>query len=111
MVKLFFGGFPLEFTELDIAMLVGFHGDIITIKIVRDKKTRICKGYAFLEMADQEGAERAVEALDGTKVSGRQINVKIREEKPVPPPRPNYGSRNVGGGGDFQRAKRPRKQF
>ena len=41
MVKLFFGGFPLEFTELDIAMLVGFHGDIITIKIVRyePKKT------------------------------------------------------------------------
>ena len=91
-------------------MLVGFHGDISTIKIVRDKKTRICKGYAFLEMADKEGAERAVEALDGTKVSGRQINVKIREEKPVPPPRPNYGSRNSGGV-DMQRIKRPRKQF
>jgi len=110
MVKLFFGGFPLEFTELDIAMLVGFHGDISTIKIVRDKKTRICKGYAFLEMADKEGAERAVEALDGTKVSGRQINVKIREDKPVPPPRHGYGQRNSGGG-DFQRTKRPRKQF
>src|SRR3954466_12616864 len=110
MVKLFFGGFPLEFTELDIAMLVGFHGDIITIKIVRDKKTRICKGYAFLEMADKEGAERAVEALVGTKVSGRQINVKIREDKPVPPPRQGYGQRNSVGG-DFQRAKRPRKQF
>lgn len=107
MVKLFFGGFPLDFTELDIAMLVGFHGDISTIKIVRDKKTRICKGYAFLEMVSQEGAERAIEALDGTKVQGRVINVKIREDKPVikRPFRPS------GGGGNFNREKRPRKQF
>jgi len=38
MIKIFVGGFPLDFTELDIAMLVGLHGDISTIKIVRDKK-------------------------------------------------------------------------
>jgi len=105
MVKLFFGGFPLDFTELDIAMLVGFHGDISTIKIVRDKKTRICKGYAFLEMVSQEGAERAIEALDGTKVQGRVINVKIREDKPV------IKRASFRGGGDFKREKRPRKQF
>ncbi|HEY8931280.1 MAG TPA: RNA-binding protein [Mucilaginibacter sp.] len=106
MVKLFFGGFPLDFTELDIAMLVGFHGDISTIKIVRDKKTRVCKGYAFLEMVNQEGADRAVEALDGTKVQGRVINVKIREDKPVIK-RPSFRP----AGGDFKREKRPRRQF
>ncbi|HVW97005.1 MAG TPA: RNA-binding protein [Mucilaginibacter sp.] len=100
MVKLFFGGFPLEFTELDIAMMVGFHGDIHTIKIVRDKKTRVCKGYAFIEMTTKEGADRAVDALDGTKVGGRLINVKIREDKPVAPARPRFGS---------DRPKRPRR--
>ncbi|ASU34783.1 RNA recognition motif domain-containing protein [Mucilaginibacter xinganensis] len=125
MIKLFVGGFPLDFTELDIAMLVGLHGDISTIKIVRDKKTRICKGYAFVEMVDKDGAERAVEALDGTEVGGRQLNVKIREEKPVVPvrgyssaPRPfssdgNRGNSSFGSsnnsGGSYEKKKRPRR--
>jgi RNA recognition motif-containing protein len=112
MIKIFVGGFPLDFTELDIAMLVGPHGDISTIKIVRDKKTRICKGYAFVEMLSQEGADRAVEALDGTEVGGRQLNVKIREDKPVPPPR-SYSSNMRSSGGSssssFERKKRPRR--
>ena len=111
MIKIFVGGFPLDFTELDIAMLVGLHGDISTIKIVRDKKTRICKGYAFVEMLSQDGAERAVEALDGTEVGGRQLNVKIREDKPVPPPRKFSSSPNMRPQGqtDFERKKRPRR--
>lgn len=108
MTKLFVGGFPLDFTELDIAMLVGFHGDISTIKIVRDKKTRICKGYAFLEMTSKEGAERAVEALDGTTTGGRVLAVKIREEVPVAKPR--YTG-NFAAPRDMERKKRPRKQF
>jgi RNA recognition motif-containing protein len=113
MIKIFVGGFPLDFTELDIAMLVGLHGDISTIKIVRDKKTRICKGYAFVEMATKDGAERAVEALDGTEVGGRQLNVKIREEKPAAPaPRryvPNRGGSSSPTPSDFERKKRPRR--
>jgi RNA recognition motif-containing protein len=109
MTKLFVGGFPLDFTELDIAMLVGFHGDISTIKIVRDKKTRVCKGYAFLEMTSQDGAERAVEALDGTTAGGRVLAVKIREDVPVAKPR--YSGGFSGSRGDLERKKRPRKQF
>jgi RNA recognition motif-containing protein len=111
MIKIFVGGFPLDFTELDIAMLVGLHGDISTIKIVRDKKTRICKGYAFVEMASKDGADKAVEALDGTEVGGRQLNVKIREEKPVAPAPRRYVP-NRGGStstSDFERKKRPRR--
>ncbi|MDB5086914.1 MAG: hypothetical protein JWR09_908 [Mucilaginibacter sp.] len=109
MIKIFVGGFPLDFTELDIAMLVGLHGDISTIKIVRDKKTRICKGYAFVEMISQDGAERAVEALDGTEVGGRQLNVKIREEKPVAPPRSYSSNMRSSPAGSFEKKKRPRR--
>ncbi|WP_428331057.1 RNA recognition motif domain-containing protein [Mucilaginibacter sp.] len=101
MVKLFVGGFPLDFVELDIVMLVAPHGDVVTIKVVRDKKTKICKGYAFLEMESREAAERAIEALDGTKVKGRLLNVKIREEEPVAAVPVKA----------FEKKKRPRKQF
>jgi RNA recognition motif-containing protein len=88
VIKLFVGGFPLDITELELVMLIGTHGDVDTIKIVRDKKTRKCKGYAFVEMKDQEGADRAVEALDGTLIGDRLLSVKITEDKPAPVKRP-----------------------
>jgi RNA recognition motif-containing protein len=80
MVKLFVGGFPLEMTELELVKMIGPHGDVETIKIVRDKKTRICKGYAFLEMKDRTGAENAVIALDGTPIADRVLSVKINDD-------------------------------
>ena len=83
MIKLFVSGFPLDITEIELAKLIAPHGDIATLKIVRDKKTRICKGYAFVEMETQEGAEQACVALNGTPMLDRELTVKISEEKPV----------------------------
>lgn len=83
MIKLFVGGFPLDISELELVQLFNLHGDVVTIKIVRDKKTRICKGYAFLEMKDQEGADRAIEALDNTPFLDRMLSVKKVVEQPA----------------------------
>jgi RNA recognition motif-containing protein len=83
MVKLFFGGFPLDMTELEIVQLVAFHADVRTIKVVRDKKTKICKGYAFLEIADRAGAEQAIAVLHGTPFAGRELRLNIVEDEPA----------------------------
>jgi RNA recognition motif-containing protein len=80
LVKLFVGGFPLDIEEIELAKLFAPHGDISTIKIVRDKKTKLCKGYAFIEMNERAGAEAAVEALNGTLLDGKVLTVKINEE-------------------------------
>ncbi|MBD1384604.1 RNA-binding protein [Mucilaginibacter rigui] len=117
LVKLFVGGFPLEIDELELAKLFGPYGDITTIKIVRDKKTRICKGYAFIEMNDRKGAEAAAEALDGADMHGKQLTVKINEE---PAPNPSHAPKastsqrqlvyqKVFKPGTEERKKRPRK--
>ncbi|AMR30976.1 hypothetical protein A0256_05825 [Mucilaginibacter sp. PAMC 26640] len=122
MIKLFVGGFPLEMGELELAKLFAIHGDISTLKIVRDKKTRVCKGYAFIEMVDRTGAETAIEALDGTMLEGKSLSVSIREEEPAAPVRkpfngprtggfraPSSTSRNSGSAGSAERTKRPRR--
>lgn len=80
MVKLFVGGFPLDIQEIELAQLFAPHGDISTVKIVRDKKTRKCKGYAFIEMNDRAGAESSVKALNGTMMNGKALTVNINEE-------------------------------
>jgi RNA recognition motif-containing protein len=117
MIKLFVGGFPLEMTELELVKLFNLHGDVVTIKIVRDKKTKICKGYAFLEMKNQEGADNAILALDNTLIGDRPLSVKIREDKPVisrpktgnfsPRPRPSHFKTEQSA--EEPRKKRPRK--
>jgi RNA recognition motif-containing protein len=85
MIKLFVGGFPLDMDEQQLAEMIAPHGDIQTVKIVRDKKTRICKGYGFVEVSDQFSAEHVILALDGMQMGDRQLTVSIREEEPVKP--------------------------
>lgn len=76
MTNLFVGGFPRDMTEVDLAKLFMTFGDVSTIKIVRHHETRICKGYAFIEMRSADGAQRAIAALDNTPVGGRCYTVK-----------------------------------
>jgi RNA recognition motif-containing protein len=120
MIKLFVSGFPLDITEIELAKLIAPHGDIATQKIVRDKKTRICKGFAFVEMETNEGAEQACEALNGTPMQDRELTVKISEDKPVMAPQPkrfNYTPRtnqsNIRSNINqtSERPKRPRKHI
>jgi RNA recognition motif-containing protein len=86
MSKLFVGGFPLDMNEMELVQLVAPHGEVKTIKIVRDKATKICKGYAFLEMATPEDARQSIEALDGTSLGpDRVLSVRPATEKAATP--------------------------
>ncbi|RYY37240.1 MAG: RNA-binding protein [Sphingobacteriaceae bacterium] len=88
--KIFLGGFPLDATELQLVQLVNLHGNVETIKIVRDKKTGKCKGYAFLEMKTKTDAEQAVEALDGSTYQHKLLSASIKVEEPAPTSRPVF---------------------
>jgi len=117
MVKLFIGGFPLNISELELVQLVSLHGTVSTVKIVRDKKTGICKGYAFLEMKSMTDAENAVSALNGRVIDGQALSLKINKETPVPAAkiktaqstRPNPKYVKIDGPSDTVKKKRPRK--
>lgn len=82
MVKLFVSGFPLDMDEIELAKIFSLHGDMRTIKLVRDKKTRVCKGYGFIEVADQAAADNIVLMLNGYPMGDRQLTVNIRPEDP-----------------------------
>jgi RNA recognition motif-containing protein len=80
MIKLFVGGFPLDIEEIELVKLFAVHGDVSTVKIVRHKQTKICKGYAFIEMLERKEAENAVVALNGTMMDEKSLTVNINEE-------------------------------
>jgi len=81
MAKLFIVGFPKGMQEIELLEMFSLHGIVNTVTIVTDRETGDSRGYGFITMADDHGAERAIAALDGTSIGGRTINVRVAENK------------------------------
>ena len=88
--KLYVGNLPYETSETDLQTLFESAGQVSTINIVRDRATGQARGFAFVEMNDAEGAQRAINELDRHQYGGRALTVN--EAKPMTP-------RSAGGGG------------
>jgi RNA recognition motif-containing protein len=84
MIKLFVGGFPPHTDEMELAQLFGPYGEISTITIVRDRNTKKCKGYAFIEMKAQKGSDHVIAELNGQIIGKRRLIIRPAIEKPKP---------------------------
>lgn len=63
-------------TEQDLAQLFSQHGQVHNARIIIDRPTGRSRGFGFIDMED-EGAEKAIQALDGHELNGRAMIVKI----------------------------------
>jgi RNA recognition motif-containing protein len=82
-MKLYVGNLPYQTTESDLQALFDSCGQVSTINIVRDRATGQARGFAFVEMADGESAQRAIRELDKYQFGGR--NLTVNEAKPMAP--------------------------
>ena len=85
MAKLFIVGIPKDMQEIELVELFSIHGTVNTVTIVTDKQTNVSKGYGFITMTDDAGAERAIAALDGATIADRTLSVRFAEEKTAKP--------------------------
>ncbi len=81
--KLYVGNLPFQTTESDLQTLFEASGVVSTITIVRDRTTGQARGFAFVQMNDAEGANRAIAELDKHEYGGRSLTVN--EAKPMTP--------------------------
>ena len=72
------------------------YGEVTSARVIMDKFTNRSRGFAFVEMPDEESAKKAIQELDGASVDGRTIGVAVAR------PREDRGNKS-GGGGGFQR--------
>jgi RNA recognition motif-containing protein len=93
--KLFVGNLSYNVDEPGLQELFSQHGPVISTVIPKDRDTGRPRGFAFVEMQDQAGAEAAIRGLDGTQYAGREMKVSISQPKP----RTFQGGRGGGGGG------------
>ncbi len=80
MKKLYVGNLPFTSTEDDIKELFAEHGDVSSVKLITDRDTGRSRGYAFIEL-DDDAADKAIDALNGADVGGRNIKVNTARER------------------------------
>jgi cold-inducible RNA-binding protein len=99
--KIYVGNISFKASEEDLKELFSQSGEVESVKIITDRHTGNPKGFAFIEMTTEDGARKAIDALNGTTFMERTLSVA--EAKPQQPrERRGFG----GGRGDFGRGRR-----
>ena len=84
MKNIFVAKLNYSTTEDELRNLFEQYGDVTEVHIIKDKMTHKSKGFGFVEMYDDEAADRAISELDGYELKGRIIAVneaRPREER------------------------------
>ena len=82
--KLFVGNLPWSVDDAQLQEMFTRFGEIVSARVMSDKFTGRSRGFGFVEFANEADAQKAVEALDGSDLGGRQIVVNVarpREER------------------------------
>jgi len=93
--KLYVGNLSYSTTEEDIREAFAKIGEVASAKLIIDPTNGRSKGFAFVEMASDEDAQKAISSLNGTDLQGRTINVNEAR----PPQQRGGGGGGYGGGG------------
>ena len=96
--KLFVGNLSFNITENDLQDAFAAHGTVVETNLMMDRATGRPRGFGFITMSSEEEAQKAIEALNGASLDGRNLTVNIarpREER--------SGGGGGGGGGGGRR--------
>ena len=95
-MKLYLGNLPFAAEAQDIRDAFKDYGTIEDLFIPLDRETNRPRGFAFITLADDELARKAIEEMDGADLMGRNLRVNEAEERR---PRSGQSPRTGGGGG------------
>jgi RNA recognition motif-containing protein len=92
--RLYVGNLPFSAGEAELQELFAQAGAVESVKIMRDMATGRARGFAFVEMATDEEAQKAIDQFHNADFGGR--NLTVNEARPR-----GERSGGFGGGGDF----------
>jgi len=74
-MNIYAGNLPWGLSEEDLREAFEAFGEVVSVKIIKDKFTGRSRGFGFVEMPNQEEGESAISALNGKDLKGREIVV------------------------------------
>ena len=84
--KLFVGNLSFNTTENDLHDAFAAHGTVVEANLMMDRMSGKPRGFGFVTMSTPEEAQKAIEAMNGASLGGRNLTVNIarpREERPA----------------------------
>jgi len=99
--KIYVGNMSYSTNEAALNELFGTYGEVVSAKIISDKFTGKSKGFAFVEMKNDEEAMAAISGLNGKEVNGRELKVNEAIDKAQRPD----------GGGGFKKGFRKNNRY
>jgi len=75
--RLFVGNMSSQVSENDLRTLVSRFGTVKNVYLVRVATTGQSRGFAFVDMTDQQAATQAIKGLNGTEIGGRNLKVRL----------------------------------
>jgi RNA recognition motif-containing protein len=91
--NIYVGNLPYDTTGDDLVQLFQTYGTVTSGQVIIDKFSGRSRGFGFVEMANDDEAQAAIDALNGTPYGGRPLTVNEAR------PREDRGGRGGGGGG------------
>lgn len=95
MKNIYVGNISFQTSEQDLDAAFSAYGQVDRVQIVKDRETGQSRGFAFVEMANNAEADKAMAALNGADFGGRTLTVN--EARPREPRQGGFGG---GGGGN-----------
>jgi RNA recognition motif-containing protein len=106
MKNIFVGNLNFGSTESSIRSLFEPYGKVERVSLITDRDTGRSRGFAFVEMPNADEADRAIAALNGADLEGRQLNINEARPKPEGGGREAAGAFRGGRGSGGPRQRR-----
>jgi len=97
--NIYVGNLSFDASESQVRTLFEAYGTVDSVSIITDRDTGQPRGFAFVEMPDDDAATKAMEALNGTSLGGRNLNINEARPKTERPRGGGGGGRGGYGGG------------
>ncbi len=79
--KLFVGSLPWSVDDQKLQEAFEEHGEVVSAKVIKDRETGRSRGFGFVEMASEESADSAINALNNAQLGGRNIVVNVAKPR------------------------------
>ncbi|MDX1977608.1 MAG: RNA-binding protein [Pseudanabaenaceae cyanobacterium bins.68] len=87
-IRLYVGNLPTEVDRQALETVFSEYGDAVSVKLITDRKTGKCRGFAFVNVGDEEMADGVIEKFNGYDFNGAVLKLekalpRVKNDKPA----------------------------